>query len=120
MAWNFNNREAVYLQIANRMRGEILGGKYKPDEQIPPVRILAFEASVNPNTMQKALVVLEDEKLLYSVGTTGRFVTSDGDVLETAKKKMKKTTIKELTEKAKEAGIEIQELIDYMKEADNK
>ena len=61
--WKFNSREAVFVQIASRLRGEILRGKYQPDQQIPPVRQLAFEAAVNPNTMQKALTVLEEEGL---------------------------------------------------------
>ena len=94
MAWKFNQREAVFLQIANRLRGEILGGKYPPDSQIPPVRQLAYEASVNPNTMQKALTLLEEEGLLRSRGTVGRFITSDVDILAAAKEKVRREAVK--------------------------
>ena len=55
MAWQFNSQEAVFIQIANRLRGDILKGIYPPDSQIPSVRHLATDAAVNPNTMQKAL-----------------------------------------------------------------
>ena len=119
MAWNFNSREPVFLQIANRMRCDILGGKYMPDEQIPAVRQLAFEASVNPNTMQKSLSFLENEGLLYSKGTVGRFVTSDREILRAAQTKMKKSCMDDLLARAKEAGIGKEELINYIKEADN-
>ena len=119
MAWSFNSREPVFLQIANRLRYDILGGKYKPEEQIPAVRQLAFEASVNPNTMQKSLSCLEDEGLLYSKGTVGRFVTSDAEILSTARIRMKKSCVEDLLARAKEAGIGKEELINYIKEADN-
>lgn len=119
MAWQFNRREAVFVQIANRLRCEILNGKYLPEEQIPAVRQLAFEAAVNPNTMQKSLALLEEEGLLYSKGTVGRFVTSDSAILFTAKERMKKNCVKDLIEQAKESGIEKDELIRYIKEVDN-
>ena len=118
MAWHFNNREAVFLQIANRMRSDILGGIYKPGEQIPTVRQLAFEAAVNPNTMQKALSLLEREGLIYTKGTIGRFVTDNEEILLGTKEKMKRNCVKELLSKAAEMGIGKDELINYIKEAD--
>ena len=81
MSWQFNRTEAVFLQIEKRLKREILVGKYPPDSQFPSVRQLAAEAAVNPNTMQKALSLLEDEGLLYSKGTLGRFVTNDEETL---------------------------------------
>lgn len=74
MAWQFRGHSPVYRQIVRHIRADILNGRYQPDEQIPPVRQLAMEASVNPNTMQRALSALEDEGLLVSRGTVGRFV----------------------------------------------
>ena len=64
MPWQFNQTEAVFLQIANRLKREILSGKYAPDEQLPSVRQLAAEAAVNPNTVQKSLTFLEEQGLL--------------------------------------------------------
>ena len=77
MTWQFRGHSPVYRQIVRHIRADILNGCYQPDEQIPPVRQLAMEAGVNPNTMQRALSALEDEGLLVSRGTVGRFVTSD-------------------------------------------
>ena len=54
MAWQFRGHSPVYRQIVRHIRANILNGCYQPDEQIPPVRQLAMEAGVNPNTMQKA------------------------------------------------------------------
>ncbi len=116
MPWKFNSHEAVFLQIASRLRGEILRGKYLPDEQIPPVRQLAFEAAVNPNTMQKALSVLEEEGLLYSRGTVGRFVTTDRSVLALCGERVRREAVHRLVEEAFELGITKEELLRYIQE----
>ena len=75
MIWKLDHKTPVFLQLASHLRNEIVAGKYAADEQIPSVRVLAAQASVNPNTMQKARLSLEEEGLLYTRGTLGRFVT---------------------------------------------
>ena len=116
MAWQFTPHQPVFFQIANRLRGEILGGKYPPEAQIPSVRQLAFEAAVNPNTMQKALSQLEEEGLLCSHGTVGRFVTTDVEVLAVAREKMCREAVREWMLEAKTLGIGKEELIQYIME----
>lgn len=116
MAWQFNSREAVFIQIANKLRCKIVGGEYPPGEQIPSVRQLAFEAAVNPNTMQKALTVLEEEGLLIARGTVGRFVTSDEAVLSAAGNKMRRETVKGWIAEARMIGLSAEEMIEYIKE----
>lgn len=116
MPWKFNGSEAVFLQIAGRLRVDIVSGKYPPDTQIPPVRQLAYEASVNPNTMQKALALLEEEGLLHTKGTQGRFVTSEKKVIATAYKRIKREAVRRFIDNARSLGIDDAELIDYIKE----
>lgn len=120
MAWQLNGSEAVFIQIANRLRYEILSGKYPPDGQIPAVRQLAFEAAVNPNTMQKALTVLEEEGILHSRGTIGRFVTSDSAVLEAAAESVRRRAVRSWLSEASLLGITAEELIKYIKEEGEK
>ena len=74
MEWSFSDDIPIYLQIMNQVKAQIAAGILKPGEKIPPVRELAMEAGVNPNTMQKALAELEREGVLYSKRTAGRFV----------------------------------------------
>lgn len=114
MAWRFNDHEAVFIQIADRIRAEILSGGYSPGQQIPPVRQLASEAAVNPNTMQKALTLLEEQKLVYSQGTVGRFITSDTAVIDAAREQMRQSVIHKWMEQARELGISAEELIKYI------
>ena len=110
VAWNFNQREAVFVQIANRIRLDIVNGKYLPDEQIPSVRQLAYEAAVNPNTMQKALSHLEEEGLLHTHGTVGRFVSSDPNMIEAAKEHLRRAAVREWIAQAKELGLSVEEM----------
>lgn len=116
MAWEFNRTEAVFIQIARRIKSEILSGKYEPDQQIPPVRQIAAEAAVNPNTVQKSLSLLEEEGLLYSKGTAGRFVTSDAEVLKNAREVMGRELVRELLTRSRAVGISKEELIKLIEE----
>ena len=119
MAWHFNQREAMFLQIADRMRLEILNGVYAPDQQIPSVRQLAYEASVNPNTMQRALAQLEEEGLLYARGTVGRFVSSDPDIIKAAKEKVRQKTVRRWIREATSLGFSVEEMISYIQKEEN-
>ncbi len=111
MAWSFTSRAPVYMQIVSRIRADILGGVYKPDEQIPAVRQLALTAGVNPNTMQRAFAVLEAEQLFITRGTVGRFITTDTEVLERAREVLRRETVARIVEEAAAVGLSPEELI---------
>ena len=81
MNWKFSGDRPVYQQIMDALRGAILSGELPPGGKVPSVRDLAAQAQVNPNTMQRALTVLEREQLLISGGTSGRTVTQDEEIL---------------------------------------
>ncbi len=115
LSWQFDSISPVFLQVATRIKGEIVKGNYPPDSQIPSVRQLATDASVNPNTMQRALTTLEEEGLLYSKGTVGRFVTSDREILSGLKKQLSDDLAARVTAEALSLGISDEELIDSIR-----
>ena len=116
MAWNFSENSPVWLQIKTRIRNKIISGEYGPDEQIPTVRQLAVTAAVNPNTVQRALVMLEEDGLIYSNGTIGRFVTSDEEVLRAARTAAVKELVQDFVKKAEYISATRDELIAMLKE----
>ena len=71
-----------------RITERIVTGFYAPGSRLPSVRELAFEAAVNPNTMQRALSALESGGLIYSERTSGRFVTDSGAQIERAREQL--------------------------------
>ena len=63
----FNNSVPIYLQIVSEIKKQIVSGKLIPGERIPSVRELALTYKVNPNTMQKALIELEENGLIKTI-----------------------------------------------------
>ena len=59
MPWELDSDRPIYAQIVDRLKHEIVSGFYPPGSRLPSVRDLAAQASVNPNTMQKAFTELE-------------------------------------------------------------
>ena len=89
MAWKFESGRPIYAQIAEYLTMDILSGVYPPGERLPTVREFASCAAVNPNTMQKALLELEHIGLVSTQRSTGRFVTTDTDIIRSiAKQKL--------------------------------
>ena len=93
MSWEFENSTPIYRQIMKEIELKIISGVYKSGEKIDSVRDLAKEASVNPNTMQKALTELERTGLIYSQRTSGRFITEDIDMIKNMKNNLAKEQI---------------------------
>ena len=88
MTWSFTPDRPIYLQLQERIKLSIVSGLYPPGGKLPAVRDFAEDASVNPNTVQRALMELERESLVYAQRTSGRFVTEDESVIEKTKNQM--------------------------------
>ena len=55
MNWNLRDDRPIWVQLTEQLTLRIVSGEYAPGAALPPVRSLAAEAGVNPNTMQRAL-----------------------------------------------------------------
>ncbi len=119
MAWSFSSDRPVYLQIAERIKKAVLSGEYTAGEQLPTVRQLALEAAVNPNTVQHAFVELEDEGIIISKGTLGRFVTEDMGVIEVCRREMAEKLVKNFVDSIAELSIPLEQAIEMVKEVEN-
>ena len=64
---DYQSKLPLYEQIAKRFQTLILKGALPPDSQMPSVRSLAMDLSINPNTIQKAYSLLEQERYIYPV-----------------------------------------------------
>lgn len=93
MSWDFNDDRPIYMQLMEKIQLKIICGAYKPGEKLPSVREIASEASVNPNTMQKALSELERTGLVFSKRTSGRFITEDSDMIKNMRDNLAKEQI---------------------------
>ena len=116
MAWKFTSDKPVYLQIADRLTKSVLSGEYKPGEQIPSVRQLALEAAVNPNTVQHAFSELENNGLIISKNTVGRFVTDDVAIVEECRNEMAKNIVKDFLKNMNQLSITPEQAIHILEE----
>ncbi|WP_244834176.1 GntR family transcriptional regulator [Clostridium sp. BJN0001] len=105
MTWQFNGDKPIYQQIMTYIKLKIISGVYKPGDKLPTVRELANDAAVNPNTMQKALTELERENLVFSVRTTGRYITKEKDIINNVKKSMAEGEIRKFIKTMKSIGL---------------
>jgi GntR family transcriptional regulator len=68
----------VYLQLKEQVLHAISRGRLKPGDQLPTVREVAVNLTINPNTVNRAYAELEREGLLNSRRGRGTFVSEAG------------------------------------------
>ena len=82
---DYQNRKPIYEQIVERFQMLIVRGVLEPDSQMTSVRSLATELSINPNTIQKAYTILEQQGYIYPVKGRGNFVSGGRNLVEQKK-----------------------------------
>ncbi|MCI6432702.1 MAG: GntR family transcriptional regulator [Oliverpabstia sp.] len=101
---DYKDRRPIYEQIVERFQILILKGVLEQDEQMPSVRKLAVELSINPNTIQKAYSILEQQGYIYPVKGRGNFVSGKGSLILEKRNKFW-DEYREMIKKGKELGI---------------
>ena len=120
MDYIFDNERPIYIQLVEIIRTQIVSGKFQKGERLPSVRELALTMKVNPNTMQKALVELENEKLIYTERTNGKYVTEDENLIGKVKKELAKEKVNNYLNSMNDIGISYDEAIKYLQELGGK
>ena len=115
MNFNFDNNIPIYIQLVEQLKIYIISGKISPGERLPSVRELALMTKVNPNTMQKAMVELENLKLIYTQRTNGKFVTEDKKLIDKYKQEYAQKISSEYFSNMESLGFTKQETIKYLK-----
>ena len=98
---DYTDRRPIYEQIISAIQEQILMGILEKDMPLPSVRSLAMELSINPNTIQRAYMALEQEGWIYSVRGRGSFVADAAQ----ARDERRKAILKELQRLAEEAAL---------------
>lgn len=109
---DYQDRTPIYEQLVNRIQMLIIKGILEPDTQMPSVRKLATDLSINPNTIQKAYAILEQQGFIYPVKGRGNFVSPNPESGLNKKKQEFFASLKETVLYAKELKITKQELFD--------
>ena len=110
-----------YTQIVNQVRYLITTGRLEPGEQLPPVRKLAEQLTLNPNTVARAYRELEVANLVVSKRGAGVFVADGVSPLsKLEKKKIVHQRMDELLLCARQLGVDLESLIKLLRQRDKK
>jgi GntR family transcriptional regulator len=112
------SRKPIYEQLVDKLKELIINEVLKPDEQLPSVRTLASQLTINPNTIQKAYRELENQGFIYSQKGKGSFVNPSNQLTDAAKIKSVKTEIERLVLEALYLGVTVEELIQLINHLD--
>ena len=114
MSWDLKSDRPIYAQLIEQLELKICSGIYALGSKLPSVRDLAQEASVNPNTMQRALAKLEEDGLLYTNRTSGRFVSEDVKLVQKTIYSLAQEHLQEFIEKMKRLGFDQKDILNIL------
>jgi len=101
---DYKDRRPIYEQIVEKLSELMIRGILPQDSQLPSVRSLATDLSINPNTIQRAYAELERQGYIYSVKGRGSFVAENQQILKQKRMEIF-SQINSLVEDAKGVGI---------------
>lgn len=115
----FDGRDPIYLQIADRIRADVLSGALAEEEQVMSTTQYAMTFRINPATAAKAFALLVDEGVLYKRRGIGMFVSPDArDRLRSARReRFFAEVVDPVAAEAAVLGIPIDAVVDRLRHA---
>ena len=112
-----NDGVPIYLQIVNQVKYLIAAGRLAAGEEIPPIRVLAEQLVINPNTVARAYLELERAGLVAKRRGAGTDVTAAGPVLPRREKlKVLVRRLDSLLAEAAHLDIPLDEVMELLRE----
>ena len=105
------SRAPIYEQLISNIKSLVFNGLLKADEQLPSVRMLSRELTINPNTIQKAYTELERQGIIYSLPGRGNFVSANTEELARQKREKLLSEIMTDIKKAKDSGLSREDIV---------
>lgn len=112
---DIRSRTPIYEQVKNQIIELIRVGIYKPNEQLPSIRVVAADAGLNVNTIKRAFSDLEADGVIYTIIGRGSFVSENALAGESMRKRAF-NGISEAVSAARMKGIEKSEIINLVNE----
>lgn len=109
-----NDRSPLYLQIVHFVQRGIISGAIQNQEELPSRRVLSSLLSVNPNTVQRAYKIMEDEGLIESRTGAKSCISITEDRLVRIRKQLVTEEIRSAITIFKQMGLSRQETLDQI------
>lgn len=110
---DFASRVPIYEQLCTNIIKLASAGVFKSGDKLPPVRILASQLGINPNTVAKAYRELESQGYIFSTVGRGSFLT-DKLTENCAQKMLALDNFKEATKNAYLFGVSKEEMTEII------
>jgi GntR family transcriptional regulator len=109
----------IYLQIVNQVKYLVASGSLEPGEELPPIRTLAEQLLVNPNTVARAYRELETAGVVVKRRTAGTYVSESASPLARRQRlKIISQRVDALLAEARQMNIAIEELLELIQQRD--
>ena len=112
----FNKKEAVYPQLVAYVKKQILIGSVENNEELPSRRELALSLAINPNTVQKAYKILEDEGIIRTISNVKSVICVNEEIKETIQKEYIQNHLQGFIEDCKSVNLSFQEVVSLLSE----
>lgn len=120
MKVEFDNDRPIYIQLVEQLKKMIISSEYYPGSKLPSIRDISSQFKINPNTVQKALQELENDKLIYTERTNGKYVTKDTKLINKIKENIALESTKKYINDMKQIGMNKKEIITFIDREDDK
>lgn len=111
-----NNKQPVYVQAALYVKRQILLKKAISGDRLPSRREIAAQLNINPNTVQKAFKLMEDEGYVRTSGTQGSVIYVDEAVFNRIEAELTEELVKEFIHSAKEINLSFKRVVELVSE----
>ena len=108
---DFKDRRPIYQQLMDSVEDLAAKGLLKANAQLPSVRQLAVDLSINPNTIQRAYAELEKRGVLYTVPGKGSFLSDNRKQLLEDKENKLLQALRDIFAQALELGLSLDDLL---------
>ena len=107
----------IYLQLVGYIKSCIASGTVCDGDELPSRRWLSARLAINPNTVQKAFAMLEEEGLIVSRGGSGSVFTLSEDKAERIRGELFEAEMKKLVRDMKKSGMAYEDAMELLKES---
>lgn len=101
----------IYLQILRHIKRGIVAGVIQNGDELPSRRVLSSLLGVNPNTVQKAYRVLEEEALIQSHAGARSYMVLDTETVRRIRVELLESDVLALVQAMRQMGVEKQDAL---------
>ena len=112
---DFLKDKPIYLQLVERICGDVLKGNLKPGDKLPSVREYAIETGVNVNTVQRVYKELETLELTETKRGQGTFMTTNEQRINQLREDMKEQVATQFITAIQSLGFSTEEMLEVLK-----